>query len=49
VVELNVDGRTYRVISLDDLIRPKETLRHGKDLLVAHERRVVAARKRPAD
>jgi predicted nucleotidyltransferase len=44
-VEVKAGERTYRVISLEDLIHAKETLRREKDLLVARELRVIAAKR----
>lgn len=44
--ELEVDGRHYRVISLDDLIAAKEALGREKDLLTAKELRAIAAKRR---
>jgi predicted nucleotidyltransferase len=44
--ELEVAGRTYRVISLDDLIAAKEALGREKDLLAAKELRAIAAKRR---
>jgi hypothetical protein len=43
--ELEVDGRLYRVISLEDLIRAKEALGREKDLLTAKELRALAAKR----
>ncbi|MBA4137259.1 MAG: nucleotidyltransferase [Opitutus sp.] len=40
-----VDGRSYRLMSLPDLIRGKEALGREKDLLVAKELRVIAAKR----
>jgi len=44
--ELEVDGRTYRVISLEDLILAKEALGREKDLLAAKELRAIAAKRK---
>lgn len=44
--ELEVDGRKYRVISLEDLIKAKEALGREKDLLTAKELRAIAAKRR---
>jgi predicted nucleotidyltransferase len=44
--ELEVEGRRYQVMSLDDLIQAKEALGREKDLLTAKELRAIAA-KRP--
>ena len=49
--ELEVGGRTYRVISLEDLIQAKEALGRETDLLAAKELRAIAAKrgqKKPA-
>jgi hypothetical protein len=43
--EIVVEGRTYRVISLPDLIRAKEALGREKDLLTAKELRAIAAKR----
>ena len=43
---LEVEGRSYRVISLDDLIRSKEALGRERDLLTAKELRAIAAKRR---
>ncbi len=43
--ELEVDGRRYRVISLEDLIKAKETMGREKDLLTAKELRAIAAKR----
>jgi predicted nucleotidyltransferase len=43
--ELTVDGRTYRVISLQDLIRAKEALGREKDRLTARELRAIAIKR----
>ncbi len=43
--ELVVDGRTYRVMSLSDLIASKEALGREKDLLTAKELRALAAKR----
>jgi hypothetical protein len=42
---LDVEGRRYRVMSLDDLIRAKEALGREKDLLTAKELRAIAAKR----
>lgn len=42
---LEVDGRKYQVISLEDLIRAKEALGREKDLLTAKELRAIAAKR----
>ena len=47
--ELEVDGRRFRVISLDDLITAKEAMGREKDLLTAKELRAIAAKRRPMD
>ncbi|MFN2375637.1 MAG: nucleotidyltransferase [Candidatus Binatia bacterium] len=44
--EVAVEGRTYRVISLDDLIRAKEALGREKDLLTAKELRAIAIKRK---
>jgi len=44
--EVVVEGRTYRVISLDDLIRTKEALGREKDLLTAKELRAIAIKRK---
>ena len=44
--ELEVDGRLYRVISLEDLIRAKEAMGREKDLLTAKELRAIAAKRK---
>ncbi len=43
---LEVDGRSYAVMSLDDLIAAKEALGREKDLLTAKELRAIAAKRR---
>jgi predicted nucleotidyltransferase len=43
--ELTVDGRTCRVISLEDLIAAKEAIGHDKDRLTAVEIRVIARKR----
>ena len=43
--ELEVDGRRYRVISLEDLIKAKEAMGREKDLLTAKELRAIAAKR----
>jgi len=47
--ELEVDGRRFRVISLDDLITAKEAMGREKDLLTAKELRAIAAKRRAMD
>ncbi len=42
---IEVDGRTYAVMSLRDLIQAKEALGREKDLLTAKELRVIAAKR----
>jgi predicted nucleotidyltransferase len=44
--ELEVEGRRFLVISLEDLIRAKEALGREKDLLMAKELRAIAAKRR---
>lgn len=44
-VELEVDGRIYRVISLEDLIAAKEAIGREKDLLAVKELRAIAAKR----
>ena len=43
--ELEIDGRIYRVISLEDLIKAKEALGREKDLLTAKELRAIQAKR----
>ncbi|HKB57411.1 MAG TPA: nucleotidyltransferase [Lacunisphaera sp.] len=43
--ELEVDGRRYRVIALEDLIKAKEAMGREKDLLTAKELRAIAAKR----
>jgi len=43
--ELEVAGRIYRVISLEDLIMAKEALGREKDLLAVKELRAIAAKR----
>jgi predicted nucleotidyltransferase len=43
--ELEVDGRRYWVISLEDLIKAKEAMGREKDLLTATELRAIAAKR----
>lgn len=43
---LEVHGRTYLVMSLDDLIAAKEALAREKDLLSAKELRAIAAKRK---
>lgn len=40
-----IGGRTYRIISLDDLIVAKEAVGREKDLLAAKELRAIAAKR----
>lgn len=47
--ELEVDGRHFRVISLEDLIAAKEAMGREKDLLTAKELRAIAAKRRKFD
>lgn len=42
---LEVEGREYRIIGLDDLIRAKEAVGREKDLLAAKELRAIAAKR----
>lgn len=44
--KLEVEGRQYLVMSLDDLIQSKEALGREKDLLTAKELRAIAAKRR---
>ena len=44
--ELQVDGRRYQVMSLDDLIQAKEALGREKDLLTAKELRAIVAKRK---
>ena len=44
--ELEVDGKRYLVISLEDLIQAKEALGREKDLLTAKELRAIAAKRK---
>lgn len=44
--ELEVEGKRYLVISLEDLIQSKEALGREKDLLAAKELRAIAAKRR---
>jgi predicted nucleotidyltransferase len=44
--ELRVVGRTYRLISLDDLIAAKEAMGREKDLLAVKELRAVAVKRK---
>jgi len=41
-----VDGRDYKVISLDDLIAAKEAVGREKDLLAVKELKAIAAKRR---
>jgi predicted nucleotidyltransferase len=43
--KLEVDGRTYRFIGLEDLITAKEAVGREKDLLAAKELRAIAAKR----
>lgn len=43
--KVEVDGREYWLISLEDLIAAKEALGREKDLLVAKELRAIAAKR----
>lgn len=43
---LEVEGRKYQVIALEDLICSKETLGRERDLLTAKELRAIAAKRR---
>ncbi len=44
--ELKIFGRTFRIISLEDLIQAKEALGREKDLFAAKELRAVAAKRK---
>ncbi len=44
--DLEVDGRRYHVISLEDLITAKEAMGREKDLLTAKELRAIAAKRK---
>jgi hypothetical protein len=44
--KVEVDGKRYLVISLEDLIRAKEALGRERDLLAAKELRAIAAKRR---
>lgn len=44
---IDVDGRTFALIGLDDLIRAKEAMGREKDLLAAKELRAIAAKRTP--
>lgn len=46
--ELEVDGRIYRFISLEDLITAKEAIGREKDLLAVKELRAIAAKRSQA-
>jgi len=46
--ELEVDGRRFLVMALDDLITAKEALGREKDLLTAKELRAIATKRRSA-
>lgn len=43
--QVEVDGRTYAVMSLRDLVQAKEALGREKDLLTAKELRAIAAKR----
>jgi predicted nucleotidyltransferase len=43
---VEIEGRSYRVISLEDLIVAKEALGRPRDVLTAKELRVIAAKRR---
>jgi len=43
--KVEVDGKRYLVISLEDLIRAKEALGRERDLLAAKELRAIAAKR----
>lgn len=43
--QVEIDGRSYRVMSLNDLITAKEALGREKDLLTAKELRAIAAKR----
>lgn len=45
---LEVDGRKFHVISLEDLIIAKEAMGREKDLLTAKELRAIAAKRKPS-
>jgi len=47
--ELEIEGRRYLVISLEDLIQSKEALGREKDLLAAKELRAIAAKRRQGE
>jgi predicted nucleotidyltransferase len=44
--EIEVDGRRYRVMALEDLIQAKEALGREKDLLTAKELRAIAEKRK---
>ena len=44
--DLEIGGRVYHVISLDDLIAAKEAMGREKDLLAAKELRAIAAKRK---
>ena len=46
--DFEIGGRTYHVISLDDLIAAKEAMGREKDLLAAKELRAIAAMRKGA-
>ncbi len=43
--EFEIAGRTYRIISLEDLIVAKEAVGREKDLLAVKELRAIAAKR----
>ncbi|MEO6567874.1 MAG: nucleotidyltransferase [Opitutaceae bacterium] len=47
--KLEVENRTYRVISLDDLIAAKLAVGREKDLLAVKELRATAAKRQPQE
>lgn len=44
--QLEVDGRVYQLIGLDDLIRAKEAVGREKDLLAVKELKAIAAKRK---
>ena len=48
-VDMPMFGRTYPVISIEDLITAKEAVGREKDLLAVKELRAIAAKRRLAD
>jgi predicted nucleotidyltransferase len=44
--EVKIDDRSYRVISLEDLIKATEAMGREKDLLTAKELRAIAAKRK---